>query len=89
MISLYERHMICLKFKFKIKFIYVFRYIINLYIYFVKNKKSIVSRYYDTILRYDTADKETILPSIPILKTLLTGEEEGRRQHIHVRKDRE
>jgi hypothetical protein len=27
--------------------------------------------YYDTILRYDTADKKTILPSIPILKTLI------------------
>jgi hypothetical protein len=67
MTSLNERHRICLKLKLKIRF----RYIINMYIYFIKNKNLIVSWYYNTILRYDTADKKTILPSIPILKTLL------------------
>jgi hypothetical protein len=67
MTSLNERHRICLKLKLKIRF----RYIINMYIYFIKNKNLIVSWYYNTILRYDTADNKTILPSIPILKTLL------------------
>jgi hypothetical protein len=41
-----------------------------MYIFLVKIKNLIVSWYYDTILRYDTAGKKTILPSIPILKTL-------------------
>jgi hypothetical protein len=57
----------------KNKFIYIVRYIINIYIYFIKNKNLIVSWYYDTILRYGTADKKTILPNIPILKTLAFG----------------
>jgi hypothetical protein len=59
-----------LKIQIKIKFRYTFWYITNVYIYFIKNKNLIVSWYYDMILRYDTADKKTILPSIPILKTL-------------------
>jgi hypothetical protein len=42
------------------------RYIFNIYIYFIKNKNRIVSWYYNTILRYNTADKKMILPSIPI-----------------------
>jgi hypothetical protein len=70
MISLYKRHRICLKFKLKIKFIYIFRYIIDICIYFIKNKNPKVSSYYDMTLRYDTADKKMILRSIPILKTL-------------------
>jgi hypothetical protein len=42
-----------------------------IYIYFIKNKNLIVSWYYNTILWYNTADKKMILPSIPILKTLV------------------
>jgi hypothetical protein len=44
-----------------------------MYIYFTENKYKylIVSWYYNTILRYDTTDKKTILPKIPILKTLM------------------
>jgi hypothetical protein len=38
-IKLYKIHKICLKFKLKIKF----RYISNIYIYFIKNKNLIVS----------------------------------------------
>jgi hypothetical protein len=30
-----------------------------MYIYFIKNKNLIVSWYYNTILRYDTADKKS------------------------------
>jgi hypothetical protein len=48
----------------------IFSGILLIYIYFIKNKNNIVSWYYDTILRYDTADKKMILPSIPTLKTL-------------------
>jgi hypothetical protein len=70
MIRLYKIYKICIKLKLKIKFRHIFSYISNIYIYFIKNKNLIVSWYYDTIPRYDTADKKMILPSIPILKTL-------------------
>jgi hypothetical protein len=44
--------------------------ILLIYIFFIKNKNLIVSWYYDTILRYDTANKKTML-SVPILTTLV------------------
>jgi hypothetical protein len=73
MIRLYEIHKIWLKFELKkLNLDIFFRYISNIYICFIKNKNLIVSWYYDTILRYDTTDKKTILPSIPILKILVT-----------------
>jgi hypothetical protein len=67
-----------LKFQIKIKFRYIFSYIINIYIFLIKNTNLIVSWYYDTILRYDTANKKMILPSIPILKTLFASASAGR-----------
>jgi hypothetical protein len=57
MICFYERHRICPKFKLKIIFRAILRYIITKYVY-IKNKNLTVSWYYDTILRYNTANKK-------------------------------
>jgi hypothetical protein len=50
-IRLYEIHKISLKLKYKLNLDIFFRYITNVYIYFIKNKNLIVSRrFYDMIL---------------------------------------
>jgi hypothetical protein len=45
----WKRHIISLKFTWKLNLDVFLKYIINIYIYFIKNKNLIVSWYYDTI----------------------------------------